>query len=415
MLWALTTIIVFGDADPEPLSFYRASPEEILAPLRQESLQDLEKRADALTRQAAAARQAGDEAGHRRLLAEASWLWAEAKEARGDFAAAAKFRQEAATLGYQPPHDAPHPVPEAYLPHITPPLMPAHAPYVTSLWDFFNMAPYPSMRNNSWFSLVNIPAMEQAATLPMSAWAIRVSVDFSSSDWRATREGGASRFNGSLTQENVQFDFGVTPEWQAGFRFTTGELEASSAARLVVFEDGGQQVRRGERGFNVESLVIRSKYHYDFLSFMECGLLAELKLPLDSRHDLLTADTFDVGLSLLASYRDGPFAYHVNVGGVFPLGTAHDIFRANDKLDPFFTYGFAADIMVNDRFVLGLQLEGNTGTFGQISNLDDTPAVLLLYGRVEINPEIYFDFSAGAGFTDLSSDFTGSVGITWAH
>lgn len=385
------------------------------APPEQESLQDLERRAKALTDQAAAARQAGDDSGHRRFMAEASWLWAEAKEARGDFAAAEKYRQEAVSLGYQPPAHAHHGAPEPHLPHVTPPLMPAHPSYVPSLWDFFNLAPFPSMRNNSWFALLGIPPMEQAATLPMSEWAIRASVDFSSTDWTETKEGGTSRYNGRLTEENVQFDYGVTPFWQAGFRFTTGELVAASAARVVVFESGAQLVHRGERAFDVESLVLRSKIHYDFLSFMECGILNEVKLPLDNRHDLLTADSIDFGTSLLASRRWGPFAFHVNLGAVFPLGDAGDIFRSSEKLDPFFTYGLTAEMLVNDRFTLGLQVEGNTGAFGEISNLDDAPADMLLFGRVEINPALYADFAVGTGFTDLSSDFTGSIGITWSY
>lgn len=375
-----------------------------------ETLEQLRARADRTLEQSRVARAAGDKAAADRLMGEAAWLTSQVAEAEGDFPRATQHAETAARYGYAPapPPPAPPPPPQDTLFH--------HEAWLASdaLWDLYGLGPYPSSRNHGFHGLVNVPPLESAMTLPEFSFAFDTRYHYDSADLSDSSEGGLSSFDSERGILSSQFDYGLTPAIQLGLRTSAGEVNAGSRGRSTLFDDGTQLLRRGTRDLSIESAVFRLKSHYDVSEFLETGLLMEVKIPLDGRFDLLTADSIDVGLSALASRRWGPVVLHANLGGVFPIGEAEDIFRANDELQPAVTGGVAA-VWDLGRVSLGLQAEGNTSPFAEIDLLKDPVGQVLLFGTFELNRNVYVSAAGGVGIGEFSSDFTGSVGITFAY
>lgn len=411
----LTVLLAGGD---EPPFFWNGAP--------QESLQDLKDRAAELLRQAREARQMGDLNRHHQLLGESAFIIGRISEAEGKWGDAQRHFETARRYGYRPPEPvipleqapASHFVPAPYG-HQHPPG--TYEPYEQELpfhggdlWEYYRYQPYPATRNNGFHSLIHYPPMEGAAVLPQYATAFRSSIDFDSSNIKEVDEGGTTRFNGRHHSEITQVDYGLDSMVQVGFRLTGGETRASSGTRSTVFESGTQIVRRGARDYNFESIILRTKVHHDFLTFMETGLLFEVKFPLDARFDLLTADTIDVGMTLLMTRHWGPLAFHLNIGGVAPFGNFEDIFRTFDGARPVLTYG-AGLVYSPGSFSVGLQIEGNTSPFDEISVLQESVGQVIAHGSFEINENFYAHLAGGAGIGDLSADAYVSGGFTFAY
>lgn len=415
MAAVLLTVLLAGGDEP---FFWKGGP--------QDSLQDLKDRAAELLRQAREARAMGDLNRHHQLLGESAFIIGRISEAEGKWGDAQRHFETARRYGYRPPepmiplepvpssHFAPPPYGHQHPPTTYDPTVEDLPFHGGDLWEYYRYQPYPTTRNNGFHGLIHVPPMEGAATLPEYVSAYRFSIDFDSSNIKETDEGGTTRFNGRHHSEIFQFDYGSNSFVQTGFRVTAGELRASSGTRSTVFESGTQIVRRGARDYNLESLILRAKVHHDFLTFMETGFLLEVKFPLDARFDLLTADTIDVGLTLLATRHWGPLAFHVNVGGVAPFGNFEDIFRTFDGVQPFVTYG-AGLVYSPGGFSLGLQFEGNTSPFEEISVLQDAVGQVVAHGSFEINENFYAHAAAGFGAGDLSADTYISAGFTFAY
>ena len=424
MLPGAATVLLFllfgGNPDKlSPTFFYEGGP-----PPLQDSLQDLRSRAAAILRRAREARAAGEIEKHHLLLGEAAFLVGRIAESEGKYIDADHHYQTAKRYGYahvtpfvhqEPPISSTYaPVPgrmHPQDPHRPRPDLPFHG---SDLWELYRWQPYPSPRNNTFHSLINIPPMESSATLPEFTFAFRSSFDYDTANVRKTSEGGLTQYNAYHHSESSQFDYGVNPLIQVGFRLTGGEVRATSSTRVTAFESGTQIVRRGDREYNLESLVLRGKVHHDLFTFMETGLLAEIKLPLDNRYDFLTASTVDFGLSLLATKKWEYLALNVNVGGVFPIGSADDIFRANDEFGAVLAFG-AGLVYSRRRFAVGVQIEGNTSPFKDISVLRNPVAQMIGHGKFELNRNLYVGVAVGTGLTKWSTDFYVSGGLTFAY
>jgi hypothetical protein len=387
------------------------------APPPQE-LPKLKERAEELLRRARAAREAGDRESHQKLMGEAAYLLGLITQAEGKFEAAEQHFATARRYGYVPPPREGPPEPAAARPAVAPrpsiPEAPNSFGPPRSLWDHYRFAPYPTTRNNGYHALVHVPPMDQPRTLPEYTFSLRIGADYDTADIRTTSEGGTTRYNGRHHSEIFEFNYGAVPDLEVGARLILGETRAASSTTSTVFEAGGQIVRTGRRNYAVESVTLRVKVRHDLFEAVETGLLAELKIPLDGTTDLLTADSLDFGLSMLTTCRWDNFAVHLNFGGVFPIGDASDIFIANDELQPFAAYGLGL-VYTDERVAVGLQFEGNTSPFREISVLKDPVGQFVGHAHFAIDDDVIFGVAAGAGISEFSSDLYVSIGLTFTY
>lgn len=379
------------------------------------SLQE-DKRAEARRLDARAAAAAEEKERHR-LLAEAWELRAEAfaEEGRTDDAREAWLK--ARSYGWSgplptgrvreggTPQDEDHPLGVPKL----------EIPKPRSMWERFAYQPFPSMRNGLAHALVHLPALEEAVTYPQWTVHARPSIDVSAGGFTRTAQGGTSRWETAELSESLDVDVALWNFLQAGLRVTTGEL-FSRGRDLVLFQNNVQIMPAGSRTFGVESIVARAKVAFP-TSFLDAGVLAEFKVPLAGKSDLLTAKTWDLALSALVSKRFDDWAVHANAGVVFPFGKA-DLFRdrsnfstlpLTNDLATVVDFGFGVTWRMFDDFSLGLQFEGNTSPFQNIVVLNEAVYGVVLHGKLWMAEDAYGSLAFGTGFGDLGLDFTATL------
>jgi hypothetical protein len=290
-----------------------------------------------------------------------------------------------------------------------------------SIWNYHRFQPHPFLRRNTYLAWMQQPRFEGAMTHPTGRFVLRTSLDFAAADFSESADGGGpSNYNGRLLEQTVQLDYGLSDWLQVGGRLVSGQLRSANSDRMTLYQDGAQIIHRGDRGWNVESLTLRLKGAYPVQSDLHIGGLAELKIPLfASSRDYLTGRQVDLGISGQLSYyfqhpSSGDFATHLQAGVVFPIGDPR-LFRNGEDGTPFLFFAAGLAWAPHDYFSVGVQVEGQTSPWNELDVLESPAITFSGFTKVQINRNIYLDFGAGFGLTDLSADFQGSLGLTFSY
>jgi hypothetical protein len=276
-------------------------------------------------------------------------------------------------------------------------------------WPYFALGPHRGPRHNGWHAFFHTPPLEEALGLPAGTVHVRLGVDLAQSDWSTDKEGGESRLHTGYLSQSVEIDYALTGRFLVGLRLSAGELGEGDDEPVRLFEGGQQVVPSGDRGFGVESAVARAKYVFSF-GFMDFGFLGEVKFPLADEEDLLTAQTTDVGFSILATKRWGRFAWHVNAGVVFPLGDP-ELFTEADEADPYAHGGAGVSWLPWTGLALFAQLEFNTSPFAEAALLDGNAVVATFGARTRVSGNVFVTGAAGFGLTEDSGDLVLSTAV----
>lgn len=251
----------------------------------------------------------------------------------------------------------------------------------SSLWAD---APGAHSRNNVWHTTVNVPPFEEARVAPPGTLAARVWFDASRGDFRESDEGGRSTWENLAVEELLQVDYGLAPGWQAGLRLSSGSVRERRSTDVTVFDGGALVTHDLEGAFEVGSLVLRGKFAAAWQDFGDWAVLAEVKVPLGGRRNVLDAGTVDVGLALCATKRleDG-FAIHAQVGLVAPLGET-EFFTTDEDPSIAFTYAIGVTWRAYRSLTIFAQGEGNTGAFRMFKEIDHSVATAGMGARLDL-------------------------------
>lgn len=280
-------------------------------------------------------------------------------------------------------------------------------------WLYFALAPHSGPRHYGWHGLFRTPPLEEALGLSRGTVHVRLGADLAQADWSSDEEGGPSRFQTGYLSQSLEVDYALAGQFLVGLRLSAGELGEGDDQPVRLFDGGQQIVPSGDRGFGVESVVARAKYVFSF-GFLDLGFLGEVKFPLAGEEDLLTAQTIDVGFSLLATKRWGRFAWHINAGMVFPLGDP-ELFTQADEADPYAHGGAGVSWLPWTGLALFAQLEFNTSPFAEAALLDGNAVVATFGARTRVSGNVFVTGAAGFGLTEDSGDLvlSTSVGVTF--
>ena len=276
-------------------------------------------------------------------------------------------------------------------------------------WNYFAVAPYKGPRHNAWHSLFNTPPLEEALVLPKGMYNIRGMLDINSSGWSENKEGGRSQYNAVYVAEIVEFNYGWTEQLLVGARLTVGELGEGDDELLRVFEGGQQIIPTGKRGWGISDLVLRGKYAGS-LGAADFAVLGELKIPLASEDDYLTAQTMDLGVSAILSKRWQRFALHVNLGFVMPVSDP-ELFSIKDDVAFYLHGGVAAGYRIDETITGLLQIQFNSNAFDGASVVEANVKSILLGGRYKYTDTLFLSGALGKGLGDDSGDLSFSLSI----
>lgn len=286
-------------------------------------------------------------------------------------------------------------------------------PKEKTLWDYFASHPYAGTRNGGSHSLIHLPPLEEAITYPADTWHASAKIDYTMVRFSETVGTGTSEWKTATISEIFEVDYAILNWLEVGIRLTTGEVFESGDDDLVLFQNNIQIIPADDRGFALESIIVRGKAAFPN-SIVDFGLLVEFKIPTTDEKNFLTADTFDVAVSaLFTKHFGGDWALHANVGMTLPIGET-EFFRDNDDFSTLpdtndvssvVHFGVGVTWRIWKDFTLGLQVEGNTAVFQEVSVLDDSQFAATLHGRYKMAEDAFFSAALGTGFGDLSPDF----------
>ncbi|HXG59896.1 MAG TPA: hypothetical protein VNO22_00850 [Planctomycetota bacterium] len=276
-------------------------------------------------------------------------------------------------------------------------------------WLYFALAPHGGPRHNGWSGFFHTPPLEEALGLPAGTVRVRLGVDLAQTDWSSDEEGGESRLHTAYLSQSLEVDYALSGRFLVGLRLSAGELGEGDDEPVRLYDGGQQIVPAGDRGFGLESVVARAKYVFSF-GFIDLGFLGEVKFPLADEEDLLTAQTTDVGFSILATKRWGRFAWHFNVGAVLPLGDA-ELFTEADEADPYVHGGTGLSWLPWKGLALFAQVEFNSSPFAEAALLDGNVIVAAFGARTRVAGNVFFTGAAGFGLTEDSGDLILSTAV----
>jgi hypothetical protein len=277
-------------------------------------------------------------------------------------------------------------------------------------WTYYAWAPVAGERSNVWHGLLNTPPLEEAAVMPENTWHARVAIELATADWTADEGVVESKFHAAYLTQTISLDYNWTERVQLGLRLTTGQLGEGDDENILVVDGGQQLVEQGDRGFGLGSAVFRGRMVFPTRWSGTFGGLLELKVPIGSEEDFLSAQTVDIGLSALYSKRWDKVALHINLGVVVPTGDL-GVFTDNDQADPYVHGGLAVSFPIRPQLVLIGQLEFNTSAFGDIGPIDEPVACFIAGGRYKLGGRIYLGASLGFGLTEASGGVSFSTGL----
>jgi len=375
-----------------------------------------------LTRKAQEAMKTGKAAAARDYMAESLAIWADILWDKGEIKACERHFFQAREMGWmgappwdrdrRPPTYEQDPKPERTptpQPEPIPTRKPVQPRVVEDLWPMYELAPLASTRGNVWNGLLEAPPFEDAHTIKGGTWNARGRLELSQGSFSDDGGGGPSVWDASLAEESLQVDYGVGDEFQAGLRLVLSQLLENNSKPITLFENSTQIVPTEHRHWFPSEIVLRGKYAHEFGRF-SLGALLEAKIPVASSDDLTTSGTFDVALAGLMTYRAHPWAFHVNLGFVLPMGSS-GLFNPDEDPNPFITFSVGGALEVSERFAVIAQLEGNTSGWTDIAVLDLMAFTAMGGIRWKVGDAVFLTAGVQAGFTELSADmgFFGSL------
>lgn len=280
-----------------------------------------------------------------------------------------------------------------------------------SAWDYFAMGPYKGPRNNAWHGLFNTPPLEEALVLPKGLHHVRAMFDITSSEWNSQKEGGRSQWNAVYVSEIFEYNYGLTEQFLLGARLSLGELGEGNDEPIRVFENNQQIIPDGKRGFGFESIVGRAKFA-GTMGFADAGVLVEVKIPIASDEDLLTAQTIDFGVSALLSKRWQRFSLHVNGGVVFPMSDP-EIFKVKDEADYYIHGGVCAAFRPHSSVAITAQVEFNTSAFSEVTVVDAQVMAFTVGARYKFQDNAFVSTVVGKGLNEDSGDLMVSAALDY--
>lgn len=283
-------------------------------------------------------------------------------------------------------------------------------PIPADQWSYYQWAPIPDARNNVWHGLLNTPPMEHAAVMPEGTWHARLFLDYASADWTTDDGGGPGAFKAAYLMQTLAVDYNVYERLQLGVRLSAGQLGEGDDQNILVFDGSQQMVEDGDRGFGLESIVLRGRLVFPTKTGGTFGALAEIKIPMGSADDFLTGESLDIGLSGLWSQKWAKVGLTVNLGVVMPMGDL-GIFTDNDEANPYFHGGASIAYQWHARFIGLAQLQFNSSAFGDIAAIDEPVATFSVGARYKLSGKLYFSGSLGAGLTEASGGAILSTGL----
>jgi hypothetical protein len=278
----------------------------------------------------------------------------------------------------------------------------------TDLFALNGSAPLPSGRDSSWHGLLGTPVLQEAALALAKSWRATLWIDVSAADWTNDEGGGESRFHAASVKETLGIEFAATDRIVVGARLTMGELGGDSD-RIVVFQDNTQIVAQGERGFGLESALLHARWVIP-TSVLNVGASVQLRIPLADEEDLLTSQTNDVAVTVLASRRWGTVTLTGNLGLVLPFGDP-ELFIQDDDANAYVHGGLALGWQAFPKVAFLGQLEFNTSGFSDLDALSDPVAVVLGGARVRITDKVLAHAGVGFGLTEASGDLNATAGV----
>jgi hypothetical protein len=273
------------------------------------------------------------------------------------------------------------------------------------------LAPFSIPRASYFYAALDVPPLESAQTLSPSSFYLRLRTTHARSYSKERIDYIPNSFEG-LYHEWLAFDasWGIAKDWEVGMWLPlVGWDEIQD--RFHIFDDSGNAIVRNEaaqisgaeasrRHDNFSVLGLRAKrmllhnatHGYDLAASMQ------LKIPIGRPRDLTNAGTWDLVCTMLATIPEPWGAIHANLGVTFPLG-GQNLFipEANVTLNPFVHAGIAADFAVSQQWTVGVQLEANSDSFGDVAFLRGVP-VTGVAGARWLHGKYVLEFGAGTGF-----------------
>jgi hypothetical protein len=284
-------------------------------------------------------------------------------------------------------------------------------------------APFPGPHSNFFHSALEIPPLESAHVLDEDETQLQLRGTSASSTERSTEDGQPQEFDGRFDQvllTDVAWGLGDGLELGGRLEIAGWAEEDDHFALLdaggdpIVF--GEQEVLSGEgaseRHLGLTDVVLHARQTLDSAPDAEWAGLVSLKIPSASKRDLSNAGTWDVNAGLQRSSVSGNRTLHANLGVGAPLGDQNlFVEEADVELDPWLYAGLGTNWLLRDDLSWGLQLEGNTGAFGDVEFLDRSP-LTLLGGLRKAAGSWALELEAGTGLNALSYEWLVGLGAT---
>jgi hypothetical protein len=284
-------------------------------------------------------------------------------------------------------------------------------------------APFSASHLSFFHSALEIPVLESAQTLGEGETQLQFRSAMAESTDHGTVDGQPQRFDGRYDQWLVtDMSWGAVDGLEFGARAKIGGwaehidsfelLDANGDA--IVF--GEQEVISGlgasERHLGLSDIVLDARQTLESTPDAEWAGLVSLKIPFASKRDLSNAGTYDFNAGLLRSSISGNRTLHANFGAGVPLGNQNlFVDEADVDLDPWLYAGVGSNWLLREDLSWGLQLEGNTGAFGDVEFLEGSP-LTLLGGVRKAAGSWALELEAGTGLTGQSYDWLVGLGAT---
>jgi len=284
-------------------------------------------------------------------------------------------------------------------------------------------APFSAPHSSFFHSALEIPVLESAHTLGEGQTQLQLRGSSATSTDSGTADGQPQDFDGRFDEVLVtDMAWGAVDGLEFGARATiSGWAEHVDSFALLdadgsAIVTGEQELISGlgasERHLGLSELVFDARQTLDSSPDAEWAGLISLKIPVASKRDLTNAGTYDFNAGLLRSSVSGNRTLHANLGAGVPLGE-ETLFvdEADVDLHPWIYAGVGSNWLLREDLSWGLQLEGNTGAFGDVEFLDGSP-LTLLGGLRKAAGSWALELEAGTGLTGQSYDWLVGLGAT---
>jgi len=272
-------------------------------------------------------------------------------------------------------------------------------------------APFSIPRPSFFHAALDVPPLESAITLPPSSFYLRLRSTHARSYTKETVDSIPNSFEGIYHEWlAIDMSWGIAKDWEVGMWTPLAGWDETQD-RFHIFDEWGHAIVRNEAdqisgaeasrrhdNFSVIGLRAKRMLLHEATDGFDLAASAQLKIPIGRPRDLTNAGTWDLALTMLATFPEPWGALHANLGVTFPIGSQNlFIPEADVALDPFVHGGIAADFAVSEHWTVGVQVEANSGAFGDVPFLRGAP-VTAVAGARWIHGKYVLEFGAGTGF-----------------